>query len=165
MDAHRRVAEVRLVCPRKTKDKLPENITVRRKNNQRGLRGRDGTIRPRANPAASLQPRKIPDSVIRVLRHNTPGIGHPAPFPVDLVAEMLSAFSDAGDVAFEPFCGSGTSIIAAENSGRHCLAMEISPAYCDVAVIRWSKFTGRAAVLADDGRTFDRLAEARGISK
>ena len=128
------------------------------------MRRANGSLRVRVNPAASLQPTKIPDSVIRVMRQ-AGGFGdagsHPAPFPVDLVTELLTAFSDIGDVLFEPFCGSGTSILAAEKNGRGCVAMELSPAYCDVAVKRWSKFTGRAAVLADDGRTFDEVNAAR----
>jgi DNA modification methylase len=130
-----------------------------------GLREASGVVKPKTGRGRPIQDRHIPDTVVRVMRHKG-GLGdagsHPAPYPVDLVMEVLTAFSDGGDVAFEPFCGSGTSIIAAENSGRHCLAMEISPAYCDVGVKRWSKFTGRAAILADDGRTFDELAEARG---
>jgi DNA modification methylase len=61
----------------------------------------------------------------------------------------------------EPFAGSGTTLIAAEMTGRACYATEVSPAYCDIAVKRWSKFAGRAVVLADDGRTFDELAASR----
>jgi methylase of polypeptide subunit release factors len=64
-------------------------------------------------------------------------------------------------LAFEPFCGSGTQIVAAEKEGRRCYAVDLAPAYCDVAVKRWSKFTGRTAVLADDGRMFDDLAAVR----
>jgi DNA modification methylase len=87
---------------------------------------------------------------------------HGAGMPVVIAARSLETHSRPGQAVFEPFAGTGTSIIAAEKSGRRCLAMEISPAYCGVAVRRWSKFTGRTAVLADDGRTFDELAEARG---
>jgi DNA modification methylase len=76
---------------------------------------------------------------------------------------MLTAFSDPGDLAFEPFCGSGTGIISAEVEGRRCCAVDLAPAYCDVAVRRWSKFTGRVAVLAGDGRTFDELSAAREV--
>ena len=89
-------------------------------------------------------------------------IDHPAVFPVALVSEMLGAFSDARDLAFEPFCGSGTQLIAAEKDGRRCFAVEIAPAYCDVAVKRWSKFICRPVLLADDGRTFDEVAQERG---
>ena len=70
---------------------------------------------------------------------------------------------NAGDLVLDPFTGSGTTIIAAEKLGRRCAAVELSPEYVDVALIRWSKFTGRAALLADDGRTFDEVAQARGV--
>ena len=51
-----------------------------------------------------------------------------------------------GDVCYEPFCGGGSQIIAAEQLGRHCRAMEISEIYCDVIVQRWVNFTGKEAV-------------------
>jgi DNA modification methylase len=148
---------------RKTKIKLPESIKLSRTT----LRKKDGAApgSNAASPGKGLQPNKIPDSVIRVMSaRGGIQLGHPAVFPVDLVSEMLGAFSDAGDLGFEPFCGSGTQIVAAEKDGRRCHAVEIAPAYCDVAVARWSKFTGRSAVLADDGRTFEQVAEARGVS-
>jgi DNA modification methylase len=129
-----------------------------------GLRSSDGSISHKTNEGGRYQDRKIPDSVVRVMRHKG-GLGHagshPAPFAVGLVSEMLTAFSDPGDLAFEPFCGSGTQIVAAEKEGRRCYAVDLAPAYCDVAVKRWSKFTGRTAVLADDGRMFDDLAAVR----
>ena len=65
--------------------------------------------------------------------------------PVALVEAVLTAFSDPGDLVFEPFCGSGTQIIAAERTGRGCFAMELDPVYCDVAVRRWELATGRTA--------------------
>jgi DNA modification methylase len=70
--------------------------------------------------------------------------------------------SEAGDAIYEPFSGSGTTIIAAETTGRLCLAMEISPAYCDVAILRWQRFTGQKAVLDGEDRIFDDIAAARG---
>jgi DNA modification methylase len=144
---------------RKTKDSAMAGLAV----GGRGLRAKDGRISRKTNEGGVYHATKIPDSVIRVMRHKG-GLGdagsHPAVFPVDLASEMLTAFSDIGDVAFEPFCGSGTSILAAEKNGRTGYAMDLSPAYCDVAAKRWSKFTGRAVVFADDGRTFEQLAEA-----
>ena len=62
---------------------------------------------------------------------------------------------------YEPFAGSGTAIIAAENTGRVCYALEQSPAFVDVAVARWEVYTGEAATLADDGRTFAAVAQER----
>ena len=73
---------------------------------------------------------------------------HPAVFPVALVEAVLTAFSDPGDQIYEPFCGSGTQIVAAERAGRRCFAMELDPVYCDVAVRRWEMATGGNAKLA-----------------
>ena len=53
--------------------------------------------------------------------------------------------SGKGDAIYDPFSGSGTTIIAAEQLGRHCYAMEIEPKYCDVAVKRWEQLTGKTA--------------------
>jgi DNA modification methylase len=53
--------------------------------------------------------------------------------------------SARGDSVYEPFCGSGTTLIAAETVGRVCLAIELEPAYCDVIVERWQDFTGQSA--------------------
>ena len=147
---------------RKTKDKLPENIKVADKT-RGGMRRKDGTVSGRSNPAASLSERKIPDSVIRVMRHKARGIerSHPAPFPVDLVSEMLTAFSDPDDLVFEPFIGSGTQLISAQKNGRSCYGMELAPEYADVAVRRWQNFTGQSATLDDGGRAFADLEAAR----
>ncbi len=60
----------------------------------------------------------------------------------------------------KPFSGSGTTLIAAERTGRRCLALELDPRYVDVAVQRWQNLTGQAAVLDGDGRSFDDIAAA-----
>jgi DNA modification methylase len=73
--------------------------------------------------------------------------GHSAPFPVKLPSFFIRAYSDKGDSVYEPFCGSGTTLIAAEQLGRKCYGMEISPAYCDVIVKRWETLTGKKAEL------------------
>jgi DNA modification methylase len=62
---------------------------------------------------------------------------------------------------YEPFSGSGTTIIAAEMTGRSCFAIEIDAAYVDVAVLRWQAFTGETATLAQDGRSLAEIAIAR----
>lgn len=66
--------------------------------------------------------------------------------------------SKIGDAIYEPFSGSGTTLIAAEQSGRCCYAVELSPQYVDVAVSRWQDFTGREAVLDGVGKTFKELS-------
>src|SRR6202040_2088017 len=69
--------------------------------------------------------------------------------------------SSPGQAVYEPFSGSGTTIIAAAMTGRACHAIELAPAYVDVGVKRWQDFTGEAAVLDGDGRTFDQIAAER----
>lgn len=66
-----------------------------------------------------------------------------------------------GETIYEPFSGSGTTIIAAESVGRVCYAMELNPAYVDVAVLRWQTLTGKNARLEPDGRTFEEIGASR----
>ena len=121
-----------------------------------GLRGADGTVHAKTGTGNAIQSHRIPDSVFRIMRHKG-GLGaagsHPAVFPVALVEAVLTAFSDPGDLIYEPFCGSGTQIVAAERAGRRCFAMELDPVYCDVAVRRWEMATGRKAQLEDRNKT------------
>lgn len=70
---------------------------------------------------------------------------HPTQKPVDLWTSLITFHSTRGDIVFEPFSGSGTTIIACEETHRRCHAMEISPAYVQAAIERWEKFTGRKA--------------------
>jgi len=110
-----------------------------------GLRGADGTVHVKTGTGNAIQSHRIPDSVFRIMRHKG-GLGaagkHPAVFPVALVEAVLTAFSDPDNLIYEPFCGSGTQIVAAERAGRRCFAMELDPVYCDVAVRRWEMATG-----------------------
>jgi len=71
--------------------------------------------------------------------------------PVECMRRPLENNSSPGQAVYEPFCGSGTTLIAAETSGRACHALELSPAYVDVAVLRWQAFTGHEAVLEGEG--------------
>lgn len=74
-------------------------------------------------------------------------LGHPCPKPVGVWAWFVERGSaHAGDVVYEPFSGSGTTLIACEQLGRRCYAIEIEPAYVQVAIDRWEQFTGRKAV-------------------
>ena len=76
----------------------------------------------------------------------------------------MEACSGAGDVVYEPFCGSGASIIAGQRTGRHVRAMEIAPEYVDVALAQWATlFPGQTATL-EDGRTFTDVAAERATS-
>ena len=76
---------------------------------------------------------------------------HPTMKPVGLWAQAVQDGSRTGEVVYDPFLGSGTTLIAAEQLGRKCYGMEISPAYCDVIVKRWETLTGKKATLATDG--------------
>jgi len=78
--------------------------------------------------------------------------------PVECMRRPIGNNSARGDTVYEPFAGSGTTIIAAETTGRVCLALEIDPRYCDVIVERWQGFTGQEAVLDADGRAFADVA-------
>jgi DNA modification methylase len=64
----------------------------------------------------------------------------------------------------DPFCGSGTTIIAAEKTGRRGRGIEYEPHYCDVAVRRWQDYTGKQARLAATEQSFDNVDEARGTA-
>jgi DNA modification methylase len=81
--------------------------------------------------------------------------------PVECMRRPIVNNSAKGEAVYEPFAGSGTTIIAAETVGRRCRAMEIDPRYCDVTVDRWQKFTGRTAMLEGDGLPFDQAEAAR----
>lgn len=149
--------------PNKTKAKLAGSIEYN--SHGSGLRSKDGSMSGVSNRVASLQTHKIPDSVFRVVPHKARGganATHPAMFPVLLAQEAIDAFSNREESVYEPFSGSGTTIIAAEMTGRKCCALEIDPAYIDVAIRRWQTYTGKQATLEGDGRTFDEIAKERG---
>ena len=71
--------------------------------------------------------------------------GHATPKPVEMVARAIKSSSTAGDAVAVPFGGTGPEFIAAEQIGRKCYGLEISPAYCDVIVERWQNLTGEKA--------------------
>ncbi len=79
---------------------------------------------------------------------------HSTQKPVECMRRPIENNSCPGQAVYEPFCGSGTTIIAAEMSGRSCHAIELSPAYVDVAVLRWQAFAGERAVLEATGEDF-----------
>jgi len=81
--------------------------------------------------------------------------------PVECMRRPILNNSSPGQAVYEPFMGSGTTLIAAETTGRVCLGIELNPAYVDVAVDRWQQFTGEPAVLDGEDRTFDDLRGTR----
>ena len=82
---------------------------------------------------------------------------HPTVKPVALVADAILDCSARGDVVLDAFLGSGTTVIAAERTGRRCYGLELDPAYVDTIVRRWQALTGGTARHAASGRTFDDL--------
>ena len=81
--------------------------------------------------------------------------GHSTQKPVDCMRRPMLNNTAPGDFVYDPFLGSGTSIIAAESGGRICFGLELNPAYVDVIVKRWQDFTGREAVHAITGEKFN----------
>ncbi|AWN44731.1 DNA methylase N-4 [Methylobacterium durans] len=86
---------------------------------------------------------------------------HPTVKPVALVVDAIKDCTRRGERVLDAFCGSGTTLLAAERAGRVGYGIELDPAYVDVAVRRWQALTGRAAVHDGTGVTFDELARQR----
>ena len=86
---------------------------------------------------------------------------HPTPKPLDAFGIPMRRHVARGGLCYEPFCGSGSQIMAGEENGRRVNAMEIGPAYVDVAIERWQAQTGRDAILNGDGRTFAQVKAER----
>ncbi len=86
---------------------------------------------------------------------------HPTVKPVALIVDAIKDCSRRGDTVLDPFCGSGTILIAAEKVGRIARSIEIDPVYVDVAVKRWELYTGKTARLEATRETFEVIAEAR----
>lgn len=105
-------------------------------------------------------------STVWFIEHLKSDTGHGTQKPVECMRRPIINNSARGDAIYEPFSGSGTTIIAAEMTGRRCHAVEKNPAYVDVAVKRWQDFVGAgaAATLAGDGRSFAEVAASRGIA-
>ena len=81
--------------------------------------------------------------------------------PVECMRRPILNNSSPGQAVYEPFMGSGTTLVAAETTGRVCFGIELNPAYVDVAIERWQSFTGQEAVLAETGETFAALKAKR----
>lgn len=129
------------------------------------MRGKDGEVNGWTHAGQPTQDMRIPDSVIRVMRHKGKigeGIDHPAVFPVALPQFVIEAYSDAGDLVFEPFGGSGSTMLAAQRTGRVCRSVEIAPEYVDVAIRRFRQNHPEVAVtLLATGQTFDEVEGER----
>ena len=83
------------------------------------------------------------------------GMSHNTMKPVELVERAIENSSRPGNTILDAFGGSGTTLIAAEKTGRIARLIEMDPKYCDVIVRRWQEWTGKEAVREADGATFD----------
>jgi DNA modification methylase len=86
---------------------------------------------------------------------------HPTMKPVALVERAIRNSSKRGDLVLDPFAGSGTTLMAAQGTGRTAALVELDPRYCDVIVRRWQEQAGGEAVLANGGGTFEAVAAER----
>jgi DNA modification methylase len=126
------------------------------------LRKPDGKKVPRSDQGMPVQEMRIPDSVLRITRYKGVDIGHPAVFPVALPEFVMHAYANEGEVVFEPFAGSGTTILAGQRAGRLVRAIELAPEYVDLAIHRWrAVYPDIPVTLADDGRDYAQVAIAR----
>jgi DNA modification methylase len=88
---------------------------------------------------------------------------HPTVKPIAMVADAILDCSARGEVVLDAFLGSGTTLMAAERVGRICCGIEIDPIYVDVAIRRWQKYTGEAAIHATTGKRFAGIAAEREV--
>ena len=94
-------------------------------------------------------------------RGRTRGLDHhPTVKPIAMVADAILDVTRRGDIVLDPFCGSGTTILAAERTGRRAYAIELDPQYVDTAIERWQRMTGKTAIHAS-GKTFDEIRSER----
>ncbi|CAI8819550.1 site-specific DNA-methyltransferase [Methylococcus capsulatus] len=140
---------------------------LRQDGSSTAMRGKDGEVGGWTHKGQPTQDTRIPDSVIRVMRHKGKigqDIDHPAVFPVALPKFVIEAYTDAGDLVFEPFGGSGTTMLAAQRSGRICRSVEIAPEYVDVAIKRFQQnHAGVPVTLIATGQSFDEVAAERDV--
>lgn len=86
---------------------------------------------------------------------------HPTVKPVALIADAMRDCSRRGEIVLDGFGGSGSTLIAAEKTGRSARQIEYDPLYCDTIVRRWEAFTGKKASMTGCNRTFEDVTEAR----
>jgi DNA modification methylase len=86
---------------------------------------------------------------------------HPTQKPVELMRKPILNHTKPGELVYDPFLGSGTTLAAAEVTGRVCCGLELDPKYVDVVVERWQALSGKKATLESDGQSFDAVARHR----
>jgi len=142
-----------------------QEMHLRADGSSSAMRQKDGTINGWTHAGQPTHEHRIPDSVIRIMRHKGmigKDIDHPAVFPMALPEFVIEAFTDAGDGVFEPFGGSGSTLLAAQRTGRMARAVEIAPEYVDVAIKRFRQnFPGVPVTLVATGQTFEQVGIER----
>ena len=130
--------------PNRTKAKKESSIHKEKRFTT--VREADGTIHKTTRGDESKK-YKIMESVINIFPENGAiRAQHPATFPVKLPAEYIQALTNENENVIEPFGGSGTTLIACEQTNRNCFCMELEPKYIDVIINRWEEFTSKKAV-------------------
>ena len=129
------------------------------------MRNKAGEVGGWQHAGQPTQDTRIPDSVIRIMRHKGKigkDIDHPAVFPIALPEFVIETYSDAGDIIFEPFGGSGSTLLACQRTGRQGRAVEIAPDYVDVAIQRFQQNHPDIPVtLESTGQTFEDIKRER----
>ena len=129
------------------------------------MRNKAGDVGGWQHAGLPTQETRIPDSVIRIMRHKGKigkDIDHPAVFPVALPEFVIQAYTDQDDMVYEPFGGSGSTLLACQRTGRQGRAVEIAPEYVDVAIQRFQQnFPGVNVTLHGTGQTFAELTRER----
>jgi len=93
--------------------------------------------------------------------HRKSETGHSTQKPIEAMRRPILNNSKPGDSIYDPFLGSGTTLIAAEMENRHCYGLELHPPYVDVIIKRWQDYTGKTAIHEETGLTFEQLCEER----
>ncbi len=142
-----------------------EESHLRADGTSTAMRSKEGEVGGWAHKGQPTQDNKVPDSVIRIMRHKGKigqNIDHPAVFPVALPEFVIEAYSDTGAIVFEPFGGSGSTMLAAQRTDRRCRSVEIAPEYVDVAIKRFQQnFADVPVTLAATGQSFEAVAAVR----
>lgn len=132
----------------KTWEKEEASINISKKHVLK--RQKNGKTAPISIGDTSCKYKKM-ESVLQLLpEQGTIRSEHPATFPVNLPSEYIKSMTDKSDIVIEPFCGSGTTLIACEQLDRKCYGMELEPKYVDVIIERWEQYTGKKAVLLNE---------------
>jgi DNA modification methylase len=94
-------------------------------------------------------------------KDDQPRTGHACQKPVEIMRRPIVNHTDRGDSVYEPFLGSGTTLIAAETIQRVCYGIELDPVFIDIIITRWQNLTGKEATLDGDDRTFSEITGSR----